>query len=369
MPAYKDKKTGKWYCQFYYVNWRGERKHKVKRGFERKKDAETWERSFLCTTQVGEDLTMDRIIDEFISHLDNEVKLGNIKFSTRRTTLSHIRNHIVPYFTGVLVNNITVKQINDWLAYEVTNTKLRKRLSSGTLGLIKDTLGRIFSCAHLNHGINNPVQSASLVKPYSNDKRVKFWTIEQYNIFRKQLWHYELKVFFDILFFAGLRIGEALILTPADIGQYYLNISKSLTTDPSHSPADTTKNESSIRRVEIPTFLYDEIMDVISKKYDIQLHDRIFHYSRNSIQYQMRANIERCGLPRTSPHGLRHSYASLMYQLTKDITLVAHNLGHKNIDITLKVYSHMLPSEIRKGQDDLNKLQPGKGEIIDISSL
>ena len=38
MPAYKDEKTGKWYCQFYCKDWTGKNKHIVKRGFDKKKD-------------------------------------------------------------------------------------------------------------------------------------------------------------------------------------------------------------------------------------------------------------------------------------------------------------------------------------------
>ena len=37
MPAYKDKKTGKWYASFYCMNWKGVREKKMKRGFETKK--------------------------------------------------------------------------------------------------------------------------------------------------------------------------------------------------------------------------------------------------------------------------------------------------------------------------------------------
>ena len=42
MPAYKDKKTGKWYASFYYANWKGVREKKMKRGFETKKAALDW---------------------------------------------------------------------------------------------------------------------------------------------------------------------------------------------------------------------------------------------------------------------------------------------------------------------------------------
>ncbi len=42
MPAYKDKKTGKWYASFYFENWNNVREKKMKRGFETKKDALEW---------------------------------------------------------------------------------------------------------------------------------------------------------------------------------------------------------------------------------------------------------------------------------------------------------------------------------------
>ena len=32
MPAYKDNKTGKWFCKFYYTDWQGNNRQKWKRG-------------------------------------------------------------------------------------------------------------------------------------------------------------------------------------------------------------------------------------------------------------------------------------------------------------------------------------------------
>ena len=37
MSASRDEKTGKWTAQCYYENWKGEKKHKKKRGFATKK--------------------------------------------------------------------------------------------------------------------------------------------------------------------------------------------------------------------------------------------------------------------------------------------------------------------------------------------
>ena len=50
MPAYKyqtaDGKT-KWYANFYYTDWLGQKKHKCKRGFDTKGAAREYEYSFL----------------------------------------------------------------------------------------------------------------------------------------------------------------------------------------------------------------------------------------------------------------------------------------------------------------------------------
>ena len=39
MPAFKDKKTGKWFAKFYYKDWQGINRQKWKRGFATKKEA------------------------------------------------------------------------------------------------------------------------------------------------------------------------------------------------------------------------------------------------------------------------------------------------------------------------------------------
>lgn len=370
MPAYKDKKTGKWYCQFYYVNWKGERKHKVKRGFERKKDAEAWEREFLSKEQNNDDLLMDCIIDEFLSHLNNEFTLGNIKQSTYTEALCAIKRHIIPYFSGAKVKDITTKQINEWITHETYNAASKKpRLASRTISSIKNKLSRIFEYAALNHGTKNPTKQATTLKPYTNNTRANFWTPQQYNVFREAVPDQRMQVLFDTLFFAGLRIGEALALTPSDIAPYSISVNKTVKHFPgSQRTVTSPKTATSNRKVEIPQFLYYEIQDIIARSYKIANNEPIFDYTHSAVYWHMSRTIRMCQeLPRISPHNLRHSYASLMYQITKDITLVANNIGHKNINVTLNVYSHMLPKEKRRGLDVLEQIRSKNTEIIDVS--
>lgn len=46
MPVFKNESNGTWYVMARYVNWKGERKQKCKRGFVTKKEAQEWERKF-----------------------------------------------------------------------------------------------------------------------------------------------------------------------------------------------------------------------------------------------------------------------------------------------------------------------------------
>ena len=50
MPAYKEKDKDTWYVQFYYKDWTGQNRKKLKRSFRCKKDAIEWERNFIITT-------------------------------------------------------------------------------------------------------------------------------------------------------------------------------------------------------------------------------------------------------------------------------------------------------------------------------
>ena len=46
MAAYKDEERGTWYVSFYYEDWTGVKKRKVKRGFRTKKEALNFEMEY-----------------------------------------------------------------------------------------------------------------------------------------------------------------------------------------------------------------------------------------------------------------------------------------------------------------------------------
>ena len=67
----------------------------------------------------------------------------------------------------------------------------------------------------------------------------------------------------------------------------------------------------------------------------------------------------RYGFSLISPHGLRHTYCSLLLANNVPIQTVSRYLGHADSTITLEVYSHFVPDTKEKVVSVLNNLTKG----------
>ena len=102
MPSYREKDKNTWYCQFYYRDSSGTRKHKVKRGFKYKRDADSWERNFLDSLKTTPDILFSTLAADYLDH-----KQRNCKPVTFRTCESRVRVWLVPYFGDKPIDSIT----------------------------------------------------------------------------------------------------------------------------------------------------------------------------------------------------------------------------------------------------------------------
>ena len=71
MPVFKNEDNGTWYVMARYVNWKGERKQKCKRGFATKREAQEWERMFKLQTSSDLDMSFEAFTDH--THKDTSV--------------------------------------------------------------------------------------------------------------------------------------------------------------------------------------------------------------------------------------------------------------------------------------------------------
>lgn len=74
MPTYKDEKTNTWYCKFYYTNWQGQKKQKLKRGFKLQRDAKEFERKFLEQFAKNPDISFESLYKKYKEYITPQIK-------------------------------------------------------------------------------------------------------------------------------------------------------------------------------------------------------------------------------------------------------------------------------------------------------
>lgn len=109
MAAFKDKKSGTWYVQFRYTDWRGERQQKLKRGFATKREALEWERQFLMQKRADVSMTFE----SFAALYEKDVK-PRLKLNTWLCKEHVIQSKILPYFSKRKLSDIAARDVIDW---------------------------------------------------------------------------------------------------------------------------------------------------------------------------------------------------------------------------------------------------------------
>jgi integrase len=56
------------------------------------------------------------------------------------------------------------------------------------------------------------------------------------------------------------------------------------------------------------------------------------------------------------PHSLRHQYATSLLSANAPIHIVSKYLGHRSVEITSRVYAHVLPSDFGRVRDVLDNV-------------
>jgi integrase len=76
----------------------------------------------------------------------------------------------------------------------------------------------------------------------------------------------------------------------------------------------------------------------------------------NNLVREFDRLVEKAGVPRPRIHDLRHTYATLALAAGENPKVVSESLGHSDVAITLRVYSHVLPSQRHNLADRMERL-------------
>lgn len=187
-------------------------------------------------------------------------------------------------------------------------------------------------------------------------KEMQFWTKEEYTKFAEVMMDKPLSYYaFEMLYWCGIREGELLALTPADFNfeRKTVSITKSYQRIKKQDVITTPKTPKSIRVIQMPQFLCDEMQDYLKLFYRLDNDSRIFPISKNYLHREMDRGSKAAGVKRIRIHDLRHSHISLLIDMGFSALAIADRVGHECIDITFR-YAHLFPTRQIELADKLN---------------
>ena len=176
------------------------------------------------------------------------------------------------------------------------------------------------------------------------DKRVEFWTPEEYERFAYYAMEYPQYYYvYEMLYWCGLRLGEMLALTLNDIDleNGIISVTKTYNHLNGEDIISTPKTPNSVRKVSMPAFLCDELKEYIGLQYEPTREQRIFQISKSKLANNFHLLPDEAGLKRITIHGLRHSHVSLLISKKYDIFEVSKRIGHKSVKTTQDIYGHL----------------------------
>ena len=263
-------------------------------------------------------------------------KRPDVKETTFITTYQRpCKNYIIPYFKNTNVQEISQIDIKKFLN-TITN------LSQSLIDKIIICLRGIFEAAIDNDIITkNPCRNITC-KSKQQKAQKRTYDKESVDLLCSSDHKHALLV--HILLKMGLRCSElcGLMWEDIDFENKTMYISRALTSENGMIYVDKPKSTNSTRKLKIPQDLIERLEKEKSEGYIATIEGKNItpdHFGDR----QLEAFYNYEDIPkekRLSPHELRHTCGTLLYEETKDIYFVSRFLGHSDIGITTKTYVH-----------------------------
>lgn len=376
----------------------GKRKYKTIYGYTQKEVDEAVLNVKLALKK-GIDVAAEN--DSFAEWATRLLKIKKLEVSASQYgVIASAIDHLNKYLQGRSISKIRTADIQDViddLAYKNPNTG--KPAAKRTLVMIRSVAGQTFRLAIDNRVMDyNPAPAVKIPKTAPQDHRRALTEEEQQWILDTP---HRVQRAAMIMMYAGLRRGELIPLQWADINlkDKTITVNKSVEmVDGKSKKKMGAKTESGTRVVDIPTRLVDfltfekrkdGITDETENKlvfacrdgsmlsssawrslWESYLRDLNIKYGdfdgwmkKNNKKKPPKSKFDPAGVPMVIPrftaHWLRHTFATLLYMAGVDVLTAKDQLGHKDIQTTLEIYTHLDKVYKRKSMNKMDAYLDG----------
>lgn len=337
----------------------GKERRTTRRGFKTQKEAKQAERNLLLDVEENglpsnqSDGFQDPTFEE-LAQLWLENYRTTVKPSTFENVRSKVEKMTEEHFEGMKLKKITVAYCQR-VVIELSKSYV---LYNHYLSVIN----RIFKYAVLMDVLSsNPFDKVIKPKSRQTQRKGNFLTKEELKEFLKLAQTATLSYFFPLVHlmsYTGLRQGEALALKWSDIDfeNKKITVDKTAVRIKEKQTLQTPKTKNSKRVISIdPTTLSilkswkkdqikiyfkngkhfegDENFIFTNQRADwVHIHNFIPYFKRFIVDHKLKT---------ITPHGLRHTHASLLFSAGVEPKNISDRLGHSTVQITLDLYTHI----------------------------
>lgn len=343
MPAYKDKARGTWYAKISRTDpVTGERKQILKRGFPTKKEALLWEseQNLKETTQTS------------ITFRELDEKLIEFKNPPKQSTRDQERNRVDKYmpFADTPMSKIRKADLMEWYT-----DLLRSDIAISTKNYLIGVVRAVFKFGNEFYNLPNEAVILKKLKKKAKTEDFETWTPEEFNSFIQAVDAYHYRNIFTVMFWTGLRRGEALALRNEDYKNGALHIYHQLKYEKDgFMPLKTDSSERTLKVIEPVQAVLSAIQG------DLKDNEYLFGYEHplpiTNLQRAFTKGIKASGVKKIRIHDLRHSFATNAIAAGVNIVALSKYLGHSTIQQTLQTYVHALEKTDDELLDLMNKL-------------
>jgi integrase len=254
----------------------------------------------------------------------------DVRESTLTSYEGHVRLHINPLLGGIPLIRLQAADVR-----RLVDELHRKRLKPATIGRVITTLRIALNAAVADEILpSNPAAHVKL--PRVDREPVTPLTDEDADRILEAVAGHWCERIVRVLLGSGMRLGEAIGLNQGDIGEGFVRLR-------------VTKTQ--VRAVLVTDDAMDALRSSVTSAPRRGPNEPVFFGPRkrdrlrgDSVTHVLPRLLERAGVSRLSPHGLRHGAATIMLSAGVPMRAISEQLGHRNPALTARVYAHVAPA-------------------------
>jgi len=344
-----------------YTDLDGNVKQYLSKKYALKKEAQEAERQYLLTLTNKVDhstITFKDLMLEYDSYKKDKVKITSYtNYHKMYLNLSSLNN--------IRVSEFNIIHFNRWKD-NINKTNYSTTYKNNIYKFLRALLR--FASTYLNIQIESILNKMTgFDNPNELKKEMSFWTYEEFLKFIAVEEEIKYKAFFELLYYCGLRKGEANALNWNDIDfeNKTVNINKnvSLKIKGKKYLIIPPKTKGSIRKLPIPDILLNDLKKLFCEYKSYEnfnmnwfIFGGIYPLADTTVQDKKNIDCKKANVKQIRVHDFRHSCASLLINNGASIALVAKFLGHSDISTTLNTYTHMFKNEFKDIVNCINNL-------------